>query len=390
MPKPLKRRLRHVIDELQAELEERRRELENEYERNHAARAHLALLDALAAVSEALGPLLATPGSQEAASDGSGATLALDSPEVSLKLDAAVTRFVRIVETSGGGGDGRCYSRGGSDGGCGWEAGAASDDEASAPIEPEVHGASGVLTSDFIRGIWAAFRGTSVEKEAYLARQQMDIHEAALLLHQLHKRTNPSLQEHLAAVLRRMGVTSIALCISRLWFFETFNVDLRTREAAAAPDDMWARTAESMQLTPAQDALFGVMTRWWVRHERRLQAKRAALAEAAIAAPADFGLQARVAEELSRVLHAYKTACIPFMVLMHTALLGPKQLAEYWVQPWPWMPALPPVLQALQTQRNAAAGNTAPAAVQAPPAVPPPAGLPPRTSRNRPPAQSQK
>jgi hypothetical protein len=49
-----------------------------------------------------------------------------------------------------------------------------------------------------------------------------------------------------------MGVTSIALCLSRLWFFETFNVNLRTREAVAAPLDVWARAAESMEVTPAQ------------------------------------------------------------------------------------------------------------------------------------------
>ncbi|GBF97780.1 hypothetical protein Rsub_10205 [Raphidocelis subcapitata] len=56
-------------------------------------------------------------------------------------------------------------------------------------------------------------------------------------------------------------------------------------------------------------------------------------------------------EELNGVLTLYKVSLMPFMVLLSCALLRPAQLAAFYVQSWPWMPVLTPILEALEERR---------------------------------------
>jgi len=78
-----------------------------------------------------------------------------------------------------------------------------------------------------------------------------------------------------------------------------------------------------------------------------LKCRRAELCAAALEAPDDIELQAEIAEEIERLLELYKAHLFPIMVLFNTVLLTPSQLVEYYVQPWPWIPVLTPIMQAL-------------------------------------------
>jgi len=165
--------------------------------------------------------------------------------------------------------------------------------------------------------------------------------------------------------------------------------------------------------------VFDIITQWYKAHDLELQAQREQLAAAALEAPDDVELQAVVAEDLARgecavatesfqgagqrgtffgdawaaerlsgsfspplslaatsnppppsheppspiprpVLHMYKISLIPFMVLLNTCVLRPDQYVEFYVQAFPWMPVLTPILDVLQRER--AAGEAAPGA----------------------------
>jgi len=57
-------------------------------------------------------------------------------------------------------------------------------------------------------------------------------------------------------------------------------------------------------------------------------------------------------------------------VVIHTVVLSPVQLAQLYVQAYPWLPVLTPILEAVQRRAAAAATTAAPAT-----AVPPPVAL---------------
>jgi hypothetical protein len=58
-------------------------------------------------------------------------------------------------------------------------------------------------------------------------------------------------------------------------------------------------------------------------------------------------------------------------VLLNTALLGPTQMVEFYVQAWPWLPVLTPLFDAFDELRASQAGGAGGAAVPGPA---PPAG----------------
>jgi len=110
---------------------------------------------------------------------------------------------------------------------------------------------------------------------------------------------------------------------------------------------------------------------WWSGHDAALKLRREELAAAALEAPDDIELQAEIAEEIGRVLVLYRTHLTPIMVLFNTVLLTPLQLAEYLVQPYPWLPVLTSMFEALQEQFKRSGPAAAAAAPQSAPVGPP-------------------
>ncbi|GBF97779.1 hypothetical protein Rsub_10204 [Raphidocelis subcapitata] len=224
----------------------------------------------------------------------------------------------------------------------------APDNTPEASGEPPV-GTLGVPTSTFLASVRAAYDNLDMGKDEFVAYWRDTIHKAAVLAHQ--QDWDAGAREELNGLLHDLSSRSVGLCLRKLWFFSLFNYNLETRAPEEAPKPIWARIAASMQLTPEQDFVFEVITRWWKTQEESLQSRRRALAEASTAAPDDVELQDEVAAELGKVLTLYKVSLMPFMVLLSCALLRPAQLAAFYVQSWPWMPVLTPILEALEERR---------------------------------------
>lgn len=89
--------------------------------------------------------------------------------------------------------------------------------------------------------------------------------------------------------------------------------------------------------------------KWWRGQEAELRRRRQVLAASALfAAPGDYEHQSEVAEEAARLLALYNTNLVPVMVLLNTVVLGPEQMANFYVQPWPWMPVVTSLVDAVQ------------------------------------------
>jgi len=87
-------------------------------------------------------------------------------------------------------------------------------------------------------------------RDEFVAYWREAVHEAALLAHQ--HALDAGVTDQLCKLLRAMGVRTIALCLSQLWFFSTFNFNFATGEVQEGDPQMWERTARSLHLTSRQ------------------------------------------------------------------------------------------------------------------------------------------
>ncbi|KAI8464167.1 MAG: hypothetical protein J3K34DRAFT_526426 [Monoraphidium minutum] len=413
---------------LETELETRRRELDEETARNAAARLHVDLLHALAAVSRALHDMLGFPGDPGAGlGDGGDLGAAATAVDAADGLDAAVAALVAALAAggsapptasgggarvrgsgaggapaSGGSGNGAGSGSAGTGGGASMSGSASGGVGAAKPGSPQpmevvsggtaalagaaaaaagggasqaaaggdplaaggtpaacapasagggeggeaaLPGAVGAAASDFLGSVRAeAATAAPLDKDGFVVWWGDLVQEAGVIAHQ--HQGEPEAPERLKEILHQLGARTIAYCLTKPWFFELFNFDFLAAAYRPAPDLVWRRTASSLKLDSRQLVVFMLMNKWWAGHEASLQLQREELARAALAAPDDVTTE--VAGKVARVLHLYKISLIPFMVLINTAILRPQQMAEYYVQPWPWMPVLTPILLELQ------------------------------------------
>lgn len=110
-----------------------------------------------------------------------------------------------------------------------------------------------------------------MELPEFLSYWREAVFEAVMLVRQAA--ADAGARCELAAVLRRMGARTIALCLSKLWFFETFNFDFKTGEHHEAAPAVWDRLAAGLRLSPAQvrsagccRCLLAARRRCWVCH----------------------------------------------------------------------------------------------------------------------------
>ncbi|KAI8475015.1 MAG: hypothetical protein J3K34DRAFT_456459 [Monoraphidium minutum] len=191
-------------------------------------------------------------------------------------------------------------------------------------------GAVGCSTSVFLQTILAA-RELEVTKAEFVAFYNTTVHDA----------------------LREISTRNVAFVLKYLWYFSLFNEDLSTGAPAAAPPATWGRAVAGLRLSPKQEFLLGVVSAWWQGHECVLQKKRERLAALALGSPDDVVLQAEALQETQRLLDMYKSHLLPVMVLLNTAILRPEQMAEFYVQTWPYMPVLTSIFTAVQEHIDA-------------------------------------
>ncbi|GBF92773.1 hypothetical protein Rsub_05392 [Raphidocelis subcapitata] len=398
-----------LIGQLRAEIAVRRHELNAALAANARAHLHLALLTAMHAIGAALqrtGLFKAAP--REARGLGDLEDPAVDDAALADAVDERVGRLISEMRRAsagdtlssgasgvggggsrGGGGSGG--SRGGSaagrgaasfggaseasgshgaslpavsgsasgggSGGAGSFTGDASADSADVPPL----GGVGVSTSVFIESTAAASQ-LPMSKGEFMDYYRDRVQEAALLAHQAA--VDPTVEQELAVLMHQFGSEMIGLVLSRMWLFELFNLNFVTGETKEAPAALWDRVTGCMKFTPTQAHTLALISTWWDGQDSVLVEQREALAAAALKAPDDVELQADIAEETSRLLGHYQACLVPVMVLLNTALLTPLQMAQYYVQAWPYMPVLTPFLTACQRQcaeiSKRSAGGSAP------------------------------
>ena len=349
-----------------------------EEERNARAKAHLHLLNALAAANAAMREL--------AAAEASGA--GVDAPATQPSLDALEAQLAALLAVlrgghgGGGGGAGRAAAasgvaacpmdcgaaaesteasamgsavfsttaaRGGAGacarvgGGAGGGGGGCSDEDAPGILAP------GLTVSQFLRDIVGgrALVGSRDEWVAYWRGRVMHL---ALLAHQ--RRSGAAGRDALERALCEMGVRFGALFLYGSYALEVIVLDMETGQRRDAPQTLWDRVAASLALSPDQALMFALLNRWWKTATAAFTAERTELARRALERPADLALQQAAADGLARVNAQYLAAAVAVLAVTLFGVTRPEQVAASWISCWPHMPIMTAIFEALERVRS--------------------------------------
>jgi hypothetical protein len=133
-----------------------------------------------------------------------------------------------------------------------------------------------------------------------------------------------------------MGAQAIGLRLHFPWYCAALVTDVCTGARREPPRSLFVRAAACVQHTAPLAAAVPPINSLLRRAGAEVGGGLARLAAAATCAPDDLHTQALAAAGLTAGLERGRLAALPVLVALHTVLFTPAQMANVYVQCYPW------------------------------------------------------
>jgi len=133
-----------------------------------------------------------------------------------------------------------------------------------------------------------------------------------------------------------MGAHLIGAVLYHPWFYEAAATSMASHAVEDTPQSVWDRAAACMRVGPQLGVALSLMQHTLRGAARDVDARHQALCEEALSDLRDAETQLLVVLELEALLVKSRLKVVPALIAMHLCLLTPLQLANAYVQCYPW------------------------------------------------------